>query len=78
MPCYEPNAHDYYMSEQLSSKDRDIQRYKDKANKLEAMLCAVLTVLTKDQTLRHVLRNADWKEAGISQDEISSWWVRHQ
>lgn len=75
MPCYDERNSPSYRDEQAEGR---LSKITQRAMKLEAMLCAILTVLTRDQILRNVLRNADWKEAGVSQDEISNWWKNHQ
>ena len=45
---------------------------------LKAAMCAILTTLTRQQTLAAVLKDTDWEEAGVSEEEVLGWWKRHQ
>lgn len=64
MPCYEPSGADYTRAEQ-----------QDRANKLEAVLCGIFTVLdAKGLTL---LDSVNWKEVGVSRRWAERWWEKH-
>lgn len=74
MPC---------RSDEVDAMDiqRDTQR-RTKINKLEAMLCAVLTAantLTGDQnTDRVIIERIDEKESGVTRAEVHEWWKIHR
>ena len=46
--------------------------------KVSAMLCAVLSSTAKLNLLEIVLKNADWKESGVSSTSTLAWWEQHQ
>lgn len=45
--------------------------------KVPAMLCAVLGTMTSEQ-LEATLQRIDWKEAGVSREDLVQWWKDHQ
>ncbi len=45
---------------------------------VEAMLCAVMTSLEAGRNTTHVLNDVNWKEAGVTKDQLLSWWKRHK
>ena len=49
-----------------------------RAERAEALLCAVLTQLEKDNLLATVMSVANWDEAGISYDYAHGWWEKHK
>lgn len=54
--------------------------YRERANNefAKASLCAVLTALSLRGRLNVVLEDIDWKEAGLSKDDLFRWWEAHQ
>ena len=46
---------------------------------VRASLCAVLTFIEGDDTaFAAMLKDIDWKEAGVSKKEFLSWWETHK
>ena len=69
MPCYDPRD------------DIDRKTHADAARKLptvEAMLCAVLTVLQSLDGDDPHQWDIDWEEAGVDVDELAQWWKDHK
>lgn len=64
MPCLSYDSTDDYERIQLA--------------KLEASLCAILTVLERDDSLITVARRIDWKEVGVSRTWLFKWWAAHK
>jgi hypothetical protein len=56
----------------------ELYRLRDQHQKIEAVLCAVLTKLEKDDLYLSVLKDVDWKEAGVSATFVDKWWLRHK
>lgn len=46
--------------------------------KLEAMLCALATTLTRCDSLQTILGLTDWKKAGVTRKEFEHWWRIHR
>ena len=46
---------------------------------VRASLCAVLTFIEGDDTaFAAMLKDIDWKEAGVSKREFLAWWEEHK
>lgn len=59
-------------------RDFDVRvEYRDNP-KVSAMLCAVLASAAKLNLLENILKNADWKESGVSSTFTLAWWEHHQ
>lgn len=86
MPCYDPDSiNGMYTASQLSDARHEGVVEKNKRRKVEAMLCAVLTVLQRhrapdvlENDLSWYLGRVDWKEAGVTRAELEQWWRDHQ
>jgi hypothetical protein len=71
MPCYDSS---YDQSNVLKQK---ISRARKENMFLEAALCAVLR--SAEQGANEINGTAiNWKEAGITEDELSAWWKEHK
>ena len=72
MPCYEvrDNPEWIYANE--------VRPLKDKLEKTEAYLCAIITALEKNKLVLPIMMQIDVKEAGISPDDIYHWWTDHK
>jgi hypothetical protein len=56
-----------------------VQSLRDRIGKLEAMLCAVLTVESMTyENFDHIFDHIDYVEAGFTRNEIENWWKQHQ
>lgn len=71
MPCYDGRDRGEEMA-QIASGERV------RADRAEAMLCAILTQLEKDNLLATVMSVANWDEAGISHAYAHDWWEKHK
>lgn len=71
MPCYDGRDRGEEMV-QIASGERA------RAERAEALLCAVLTQLEKDNLLATVMSVANWDEAGISYAYAHDWWEKHK
>jgi|SanBayMetagenome_1026888.scaffolds.fasta_scaffold63463_2 hypothetical protein len=68
MPCRDDMAEDMWRREAA-----------EKAAMVEASLCAVITLLEKDPAgFALMLKQIDWKEAGVSKREFMRWWEDHK
>jgi len=59
----------------------DVRRREESERRaiIEASLCAVLTVLDKDDAeFGAFLKKIDWKEAGVTKRQFLSWWEDHK
>lgn len=59
----------------------DLRRAEEHAERalIRASLCAVLTLLEKDPGgFALMLKQIDWKEAGVSKREFLGWWEDHK
>lgn len=73
MPCrddYGPSVNDTVVD---NSTYNDLQT-------ASAGLCALLSQFESDDpiTLNYYLSNIDWKEAGITEKQFKSWWLKHK
>lgn len=74
MPCYDGRD----SSEILREEAERFAKLANHSEKIEAALCAILTKLEKDNLFATVMNDVDWKEAGISQRFVDTWWVNHK
>lgn len=44
----------------------------------EAALCAIMKVLVNRDLAASVVADIDWKEAGITEDQLYRWWIVHK
>jgi len=58
--------------------DREAREANQKADKLEALLCGLMTALDKANILQPMLNQFDGKEAGHSVDALHQWWEEHK
>lgn len=56
---------------------QDLADSRRRMAKLDAMLCAVITALQRAGLKETVLDGIDWKEAGITRDDILEWQAAH-
>jgi hypothetical protein len=80
MPCTDGGWSDREQEQRILNK---LDRLKKKHARVEAMLCAVLTVLAGpngllEATLNNVLGMIDPTEAGVTEADIRDWWAIHQ
>ena len=66
MPCYDGGRRD---------RERD---ERNRAEKVEAMLCGILAAIERQGNLDYVLMRFDHREAGISRVELREWWRSHK
>ncbi len=45
---------------------------------LQAMLCGIVKVLARKNTLNPTLAAVDWTDAGVTRLEFEQWWEVHQ
>lgn len=45
---------------------------------VEAVLCAISTVIEGDAALRAILDRVDWKAAGVNRYQFEEWWASHK
>lgn len=58
---------------------REIEILRKQLANTEAMLCAVMSWLDLLSTgSTAVLKPANWKNAGITADELEAWWTAHK
>lgn len=67
MPCFDPGAE----AEYVAARSREAQ-------KVEAMLCALMALLEDNGNLGSVLAIANWHEAGVTRKEAERWWADHK
>lgn len=68
MPCRDEMVEDMWRREAA-----------EKAAMVEASLCAVITLLEKDPAgFALMLKQIDWKEAGVKKRQFLSWWEDHK
>lgn len=75
MPCLsdgydERDERDYYDSQREQLK-------RDKAQ-LEAALCTALTFIENAGRIGDYVTETDWKEAGITPEQVRTWWEDHK
>jgi roadblock/LC7 domain-containing protein len=73
MPCLSYDTDDFRDSYN-SYKE---QLKKDKAQ-LEAALCTALTFIEKTGRTDNYIAATDWKEAGITPEQVRTWWEDHK
>lgn len=73
MPCYDHR--DRY---DWNDHERDMKPIVDKLNKVEAMLCAIIDVLHKNQMIIPVVEEINAEEAGVTANDIAIWWRHHK
>jgi hypothetical protein len=80
MPCYTPDANDYAARVARRAKlEKRFQKEVTKKKQLEAMFCAVLTVLEGNtDRFQALLDSIDWVEAGVTKDQLVGWWEDHK
>lgn len=79
MPCYDPRGSSSdYLEGELSASRGELRLETLKRRKIEAMLCMVLTSLQSSGAFQEYLESFDYKEAGVSRDELEKWWKQHQ
>lgn len=71
MPCYDPDS-------SPAAYGRRLDALRDELNKVEAMLCAVVTILHKNKLIIPVVEQIDPKEAGVTANDIALWWRDHK
>lgn len=47
-------------------------------NKLTQMLCTVMSTLESENELYHFAELFDYKEGGITREELFAWWKAHK
>lgn len=72
MPCYEPDI--------AVMKDAELCASNRKIAELEAILCAMLTVIDvyEDRDVYNWLCTINEKEAGVSATQIWKWWIKYK
>lgn len=70
MPCYDERNSAVYIN------NHEVEPLRKKVKKLEAMLCAVLSVniYTGDSLISLI----NEKESGITRKELRQWWIHHK
>lgn len=79
MPCSDGYPPDY-------EKQKTNTKLLMQLNKVEAILCGIMTVLqstpklglSKSPILEEVLSNVDWKKAGVTKKQAVTWWFDHK
>jgi len=72
MPCYDPDS-------SFSCIDkRTIQPLREKLEKTEAMLCAIVHVLVESKAIIPVVEAIDTEETGVTPNDIAVWWTIHK
>jgi hypothetical protein len=72
MPCYDPD------SSFRSIDERTIQPLREKLERTEAMLCAIIKVLVASKAIIPVVEAIDTEEAGVTPNDIAVWWLEHK
>ena len=70
MPCHTP---DYSESELCQMANDEGNLY---GKQFEAVLCGIFTALGED--LDYYFNNVDWREVGVNELLVESWWENHQ
>jgi len=76
MPCYS-GGEDEYRRDAEERNQRTIKTLKKQVEHTEAMLCAVLSLLTPT-TLKRIVSAIDTVESGVAPQEVFDWWTAHQ
>lgn len=71
MPCYDERSSASYVHE------HEVRPLRQERDKIQAMLCGIMKALHKNNLLIPILTQYDAKEAGIPQNEVLDWWMRH-
>lgn len=73
MPCYDDRGR-----EESYEATRELKLTNKKLEKIEAMLCMVLTTLEEENELGHFKELFNYKESGVSREELMLWWREHR
>jgi hypothetical protein len=53
--------------------------YRDRDNPmLSAALCGILSHLESNKLYGKIIANLDYKEMGITREELQTWWAKHK
>jgi hypothetical protein len=92
MPCYDPTPRELeeIKSNELKSnelKSNELKSLENQINKLEAMLCAILSTYFEEnieisyeeieQTIKNYVE-PNTKDSGISMEDIAEWYYNHR
>lgn len=73
MPCFDPRDTPAY-----SRHERETASLNEDIKKLEAYLCVTLTFIEKNNQLTELENLTDWKEAGVTNHKLFTWWTDHK
>lgn len=69
MPCYDARDYDSRVV------NVEVENFHD--GKMAAMLCSALTYIHKTASMEEYIGTTDWKEVGLPQTAVISWWNDH-
>lgn len=72
MPCYD-NRDDY-----RDIEIKELKKINTRLDKVAGMLCMVLTTLEEENELGHFKELFNYKESGITREELMAWWREHK
>lgn len=75
MPCSDSGAQSFIEDHRVRQMEEQHAR---QVNMLSAMLCGLLTAAQNLGTLEAIIACCDFKEAGVTESQLRTWWKRHQ
>lgn len=73
MPCYDDRGR-----EESYKATRELKLTNKKMEKIAAMLCMVLSTLEEENELGHFKELFNYKESGVSREDLMTWWREHK
>ena len=79
MPCNDwSGVSDTVSGRAYDTARKTSEKYREQCMRVEAMLCAILSVHESLGTLGIHLIHVDWNEAGVTEAEFEAWWEDHK
>lgn len=75
MPCSDNGARDFIEDHRVQSMERE---HRAQVSRLSAMLCGLLTAAELTGQMELLLTSFDFKEAGITEQQLLTWWKVHK
>ena len=69
MPCFTESYAEY--------SARSVETDQERCEKIEAMLCGIISVIRKIGSYRAVLSQVDWKKVGVNRKYFDVWREHH-
>jgi len=77
MPCYDSREVADHYREESEVSDMKARKLKKELDKVEAMLCGIMSALLNMNTLTTVYQWVDTKETGITIEQYRNWFDEH-